>query len=318
MGEAGNWCLIESDPGVFTELIRGFGVVGVQVEELYSLDKEQFADLKPVHGLIFLFKWRAGDEPSGELALDNSKVYFAQQVIQNACATQAIINLLLNASPDSGFTLGPILEEFKNFTATFDPMNRGLCLSNSDPIRDVHNSFARQHLFELDIRVPEKDDNYHFVTYVPIDGRIYELDGLRPAPVDVGVVKEGQDWLDVVRPIIDKRIQKYSEGEIHFNLMAVISDRKMKYQKQLAELAEMGVEREQMAHLEALIAAEEEKEKSFKAENIRRRHNYIPFIVELLKILAKEGKLVPLVQQAQEKAKRKADEKQGEKLKSKA
>ncbi|VDN91591.1 unnamed protein product [Brugia pahangi] len=317
MSDAGNWCLIESDPGVFTELIRGFGVSGVQVEELYSLDKQLFSDLKPVHGLIFLFKWRAGEEPCGSLVLDNNRVFFAQQVIQNACATQALINLLLNTKTESGIVLGPILEEFKSFTQNFDPMNRGLCLGNSEPIRKVHNSFSRQHLFELDIKAPEKEDNYHFITYIPVDGHIYELDGLREAPLDLGTIREGEDWLDAVRPIINARIRKYSAGEIHFNLMAVISDRKMKYQKRLAELAESAMETdnkvEEMNHLQALIAAEEEKEKSFKAENIRRRHNYIPFIVEMLKVLAKEGRLVPLVQEAQEKAIRKATEKKSEK-----
>ncbi|KAH9361851.1 hypothetical protein HPB48_003740 [Haemaphysalis longicornis] len=305
-GSAGDWCLIESDPGVFTELIKGFGVKGVQVEELWSLDRESFDKLKPVHGLIFLFKWYRNDEPSGSIVQDNrlDKIFFAKQVINNACATQAILSVLLNVKhPD--ITLGETLNSFKDFCQSFDATMKGLTLSNSDVIREVHNSFSRQQMFEFDVKQSSKDDDvYHFIGYVPIDGRLYELDGLKDGPIDLGPIPQGTDWVDTVRPVIEGRIKQYNEGEIHFNLMALITDRRLLYQKQLdslnAQLASGGMETDEIqteiSKLHMLIQEEENKCKRYKVENIRRKFNYLPLIMELLKILSEEKKLVALVE----------------------
>lgn len=67
----------------------------------------------------------------------------------------------------------------------------------------------RQTLFEFDKQQPSEDEDvFHFVGYIPIEGRLYELDGLKDGPIDLGPIPPGTDWLSVVQPVIQRRIQK--------------------------------------------------------------------------------------------------------------
>lgn len=55
-------------------------------------------------------------------AADVPGLFFARQIIPNACATQAILSVLFNSE---GVNIGPTLSDFKQFTLEFDPESRG-------------------------------------------------------------------------------------------------------------------------------------------------------------------------------------------------
>ncbi|KAJ2781049.1 hypothetical protein H4R18_003096 [Coemansia javaensis] len=334
--ENGNWCLIESDPGVFTELIQNMGVKDVQVEELYSLDAESLRAMAPVYGLIFLFKWQPGAEPhsassaSSGSGSDSSGVYFARQIIQNACATQAILAVLLNQA--GSIELGETLGGFREFSMDLPPDMRGLAMTNSDRIRDVHNSFVRPESFISEERraATKDDDVFHFVSYVPVAGRLYELDGLQDGPIDHGAT---DDWLEAVGGVIQKRMAEYSQSEIRFNLMAVIGDRRKILSDRISamdadisrlmerlqalrldsraesleeatrvetQLGQLSTER---AGLEHMVEQENDKFARYRFDNALRKHNFIPLVYRLVRGMAEKGALQAAIQQAEEAAK---------------
>lgn len=100
--------------------------------------------------------------------------------------------------------------------------------------------------------------------------------------------------------------------------MALVSDRKMIYERQIQELINetrmLGMETDdseaEIRRLRMLIDLEESKMAKYRREMARRRHNYLPFIITLLKILAEEKKLLPLYEKAKERALKKAAKKQ--------
>ena len=76
-----------------------------------------------------------------------------------------------------------------------------MAIGNSDKIRIAHNSFTRQDPFLMDEEAKpakEDDDVFHFISFVPVKGKLYELDGLQPGPITFGDVTP-ENWLQKAR-----------------------------------------------------------------------------------------------------------------------
>uniref|UniRef100_A0A671T3A4 Ubiquitin carboxyl-terminal hydrolase n=1 Tax=Sinocyclocheilus anshuiensis TaxID=1608454 RepID=A0A671T3A4_9TELE len=265
------WLELESDPGLFTLLLEDFGVKGVQVEEIYDL---QSKCQSPVYGFIFLFKWieeRRSRRKVSTLVDETSVIddeivndmFFAHQLIPNSCATHALLSVLLNCS---GVELGTTLSRMKAFTKGFSPESKGYAIGNAPELAKAHNSHARpepRHLPEKQngISAVRTMEAFHFVSYVPIKDRLFELDGLKAYPIDHGPWGEDEEWTDKARRVIMERIGLATAGEpyhdIRFNLMAVVPDRRLKYESKLEIL-----KRNRQIILEGLQQVREKKVKT--------------------------------------------------------
>ncbi|KAF4971981.1 hypothetical protein FZEAL_9699 [Fusarium zealandicum] len=241
------WVELESEPAFFNIILRDLGVQNVKAQEIFTIDEDSLALLpQPVYGLIFLFQYLPGHDEENE-DQGSSDVWFANQTTDNACATVAMLNIVMNAE---GVDLGDKLQGFKESTQHLNTALRGYQLSKNSFIRTIHNSFTRRmdHLnadlcLENEVSdaqsnkakkrsAPKKgrrtarkskaksDYGFHFIAYVPAGGYVWELDGLQSRPHRLDIVPEG-DWTDVARPQIEGRMLQYEDSQLSFNLLAL-------------------------------------------------------------------------------------------------
>lgn len=232
------WRELESDPGLFSLLIEDFGVRGVRVEEVYDVSRRLRGD--KVYGFVFLFRWE-GDRRARKKSLETydtfvtdkevvNKIFFATQVVTNSCATHALLSVLLNCPPT--LQLGQLLTKFKEFTAGLSPEDKGVAIGNVTELARAHNKHAKpEHTIAPTINRRSsvvssahslQPETYHFTSYVPINDRLFELDGLKDYPIDHGPWGEQEEWTDLFQRIVTQRLSKAEN--ILFNLMAVVPD----------------------------------------------------------------------------------------------
>ncbi|KAI3403552.2 hypothetical protein KGF56_003597 [Candida oxycetoniae] len=282
MSESG-WNTIDSDAGLFTELVEKLGVENIEINDLYSIDSDTLQALKPVYGIIFLFKYGKLDREyakmnkpiTGEYDSGN-EIFFANQTIQDACATQAVLNILFNQNE---IELGKELNDFKSFVTGFDSEMIGETISNSELIRSIHNSFSTPNLLAIDNKPPPKNQDdkndglFHFVGYIYKNNCIYELDGLKQYPIRHCSCSDQDEFIAKIPQVIQQRISKYDSSELRFSLLA-ITDNKL--------------EKARLDNNEIEVSQQLNKRELWRRENELRRTDYTGLIVELLKNISKE------------------------------
>lgn len=285
MSDSG-WNTIDSDAGVFTELVEKLGIQDVQFDDLYSIDSDSLNSMSPLYGVVFLFKYgnvdrsyaKDGNKPlDGEYDTEyqSKGIFFANQIIQNACATQAVLNILLNVK---SLDLGKDIGGFKSFVEGLDGEIIAEAISNSEIIRTVHNSFSAPNLIvdeDKPAPPPDYDDKndglFHFIGYVNIDNQIYELDGLKKYPIKHDKLQTPQEFTEKLPEILMRRIGKYGD-ELRFSLLGVTND-KLKYAQSIGD--------------DSLLSSESLKRETWHRENELRRNDNMGLLVALLKNINK-------------------------------
>lgn len=228
--------------------------------ELFAVDDVDFLQ-QPVLGFVLLCKYAGEDDEDTEEV--PKSLWFANQTMANGCATVALLNILMN-SPE--VQLGERLSEFKRTTQDLPSFQRGYLLESDASMRTIHNAYARRlELLNADLllsnefdeckgvpkeeeppkksgkrkiknqkrHTPKKkktDEACHYKAFVPLDGKVWILDGLEWNPVCLGKAS-AESWIPLA---VEELVKKLNVAGDLSSILAICQSPTVTLRKELA------------------------------------------------------------------------------------
>ncbi|KAJ9453886.1 Ubiquitin carboxyl-terminal hydrolase [Diplonema papillatum] len=220
------WPALTSDPEVFTKMLHEMGVhENVVCRDVYGLEPELLAmiDGEPI-AVLLCYPHTADDELKEEREkragapppLSDGLHFFWQDAeLGNACGTVACIHAALN-NPLTLNHSGQLMHLLQE-VGSLNSKQRGGALAACDKLREIHTKYSH----EGPASTGDGTDKvaHHFIAFVENNGRVYELDGFRAAPIAHGSVAENGGFLAAASKAVAAKMAKNPDGQ--YQMMAL-------------------------------------------------------------------------------------------------
>ncbi|KAH7355682.1 ubiquitin C-terminal hydrolase L3 [Pyrenochaeta sp. MPI-SDFR-AT-0127] len=229
---------LESNPDVFTELIHKLGLKNsLCFQDVLSLDDPELLAFlpRPAYALILVFpttadyEKRTKDEEAKLVQWQSSAadadVVFFKQTINNACGLYAVLHAVCNGGARSQMERGSLILRLLQTCLPLRPDAAALAIEDSAELERAYTEVAKKGATEAPENAEDEVD-YHYICFVRSDkdSHVYQLDGDRKRPIDLGPLAADEDvlsskCLDTIRSMMLTEV-----GNLNFSLMALVEE----------------------------------------------------------------------------------------------
>jgi ubiquitin carboxyl-terminal hydrolase L3 len=219
-----NWIPLESNPEVINKYMQKLGLEsGAEFGDVYGCD-DALLDMvpDPCYAFILLFPitqkyedFRVEESKTLPTEFPNS-LFFMKQTVGNACGTIGLIHALANNLDNIKLKEGSTLYNFIKTGEEKSSDEIAEMLENDDSFQTAHEDAGNEG--QTSYNEEDKID-LHFVAIIDKDGKMWELDGRKTAPVCHGE-SDDSGFKKNAAKICMKFMQRDPE-ELRFTMLAL-------------------------------------------------------------------------------------------------